>query len=130
MTHGGPILWLTRYITGAPYTAMGVFEVDPASVTLFQHRSGTWRLRLFNDTSHLRDPLLETSAPQTHARNLDVRSRPGDRVRCLHLPRKVGTPQGMTLGNAQVEETPAGNATENRPPGGASEPAGKGETVG
>jgi ribonuclease H / adenosylcobalamin/alpha-ribazole phosphatase len=64
ITHGGPILWLARYITGAPYPAMGVFEVDPASVTVFQKRSGTWRLRLFNDTSHLRDPLLETGAPR------------------------------------------------------------------
>ena len=64
VTHGGPILWLTRHITSAPYPTMAVFEVDPASVTVFQHRSGTWRLRLFNDTSHLRDPLLETSAPR------------------------------------------------------------------
>lgn len=64
VTHGGPILWLTRHITDAPYRAMGVFEVDPTSVTIFQHRSGTWRLRLFNDTTHLRDPLMETSAPR------------------------------------------------------------------
>ncbi len=64
VTHGGPILWLTRHITGAPYPAMGVFEVDPASVTVFQHRNNTWRLRLFNDTSHLSDPLLETGAPR------------------------------------------------------------------
>jgi ribonuclease H / adenosylcobalamin/alpha-ribazole phosphatase len=64
VTHGGPILTLVRKITGAPYPAMGVFEVDPASVTVIQLRGGTWRLRLFNDTSHLRDPLLETAAPR------------------------------------------------------------------
>jgi probable phosphoglycerate mutase len=64
VTHGGPILTMTRKVTGAPYRAMGVFEVDPASVTVIQLRSGTWRLRLFNDVSHLRDPLLETAAPR------------------------------------------------------------------
>ncbi len=64
VTHGGPILWLTRHITGAPYRAMGVLEIDPASITIMQLRGGTWRLRLFNDTSHLRDPLLEMEPPR------------------------------------------------------------------
>lgn len=62
VTHGGPVLWLTRHITGAPHSAMAVFDIDPASVTLFQQRHDTWRLRLFNDTSHLADPLLFGSA--------------------------------------------------------------------
>ena len=64
VTHGGPILWLTRHITGAPYRAMGVLEIDPASITIVQLRSGSWRLRLFNDVTHLRDPLLETAPPR------------------------------------------------------------------
>lgn len=64
VTHGGPILWLARYVTGAPYRAMGVFEIDPASVTVLQHRNNTWRLRQLNDTTHLSDPLMETSAPR------------------------------------------------------------------
>ncbi len=59
VTHGGPVLWLTRHITGAPHSAMGVFDIDPASVTLFQQRGEMWRLRTFNDTSHLRDLLLD-----------------------------------------------------------------------
>jgi broad specificity phosphatase PhoE len=59
VTHGGPVLWLTRHITGAPHTSMAVFDIDPASVTLFQRRGEMWRLRTFNDTSHMRDPLLD-----------------------------------------------------------------------
>jgi hypothetical protein len=43
---------------------MGVFEIDPASVTVLQHRNNTWRLRQLNDTTHLSDPLMETSAPR------------------------------------------------------------------
>lgn len=64
VTHGGPVLWLTRHIVGAPHHAMGVFEVDPASITVMQQRDGRWRLRLFNDTSHLSEPLMETAAPR------------------------------------------------------------------
>jgi probable phosphoglycerate mutase len=64
VTHGGPILWLTRHFAAAPFRSMVVFEVDPASVTVFQSRSGTWRIRTFNDTTHLADPLLETVAPR------------------------------------------------------------------
>jgi broad specificity phosphatase PhoE len=60
VTHGGPVLWMSRHITGAPHEAMAVFDIDPASVTLFQSRGDRWRLRLFNDVSHLRDPLLDT----------------------------------------------------------------------
>lgn len=66
VTHGGPVLWLTRHITGAPHSAMAIFDIDPASVTLFQQRSDTWRLRLFNDTSHLRDPLLDHGAARSN----------------------------------------------------------------
>lgn len=66
VTHGGPILWLSRFITGAPHAAMAVFDIDPASVTLMQSRGDMWRLRLFNDTSHLRDPLLDTSGARSN----------------------------------------------------------------
>jgi len=64
VTHGGPVLWLTRYLVDAPFRSMVVFEVDPASVTVFQSRSDTWRVRTFNDTTHLGDPLLESVAPR------------------------------------------------------------------
>ncbi len=64
VTHGGPILWLTRHLAEAPFRSMVVFEVDPASVTVFQSRSDTWRIRLFNDTTHLADPLMESVAPR------------------------------------------------------------------
>ena len=64
VTHGGPVLWLTRHITGAPHAAMGVFEVDPCSITVIQQRNNTWRLRMFNDTTHLHEPLMETAAPR------------------------------------------------------------------
>lgn len=66
VTHGGPILWLTRHITGAPHSAMAVFDIDPASITLFQSRGDMWRLRLFNDTSHLRDVLLDGSGARSN----------------------------------------------------------------
>jgi len=66
VTHGGPVLWLTRHITGAPHSAMAVFDIDPASVTLFQQRNESWRLRLFNDTSHLADPLREHGAARSN----------------------------------------------------------------
>jgi ribonuclease H / adenosylcobalamin/alpha-ribazole phosphatase len=61
VTHGGIVLRATRHITGAPHSAMGVFDIDPASVTLFQLRGDMWRLRTFNDTSHLSDLLLDDS---------------------------------------------------------------------
>src|SRR4029078_774605 len=60
VTHGGPILWLTRHLAEATFRSMVVFEVDPASVTVFQQRSDTWRIRTFNDTTHLGEPLLES----------------------------------------------------------------------
>jgi len=64
VTHGGPILWLTRHLVEAPFRSMVIFEVDPASVTVFQSRNDTWRVRTFNDTTHLGDPLLESVAPR------------------------------------------------------------------
>ena len=64
VTHGGPILWMSRHVSGAPFRSMIAFEIDPASVTVVQSRSNTWRLRLMNDTSHLSDPLLESAAPR------------------------------------------------------------------
>jgi probable phosphoglycerate mutase len=59
VTHGGPILTLARQITGAPYTAMISFEIEPCSVMIVQQRGDTWRLRSWNDTTHIRDPLLD-----------------------------------------------------------------------
>lgn len=64
VTHGGPILWLTRHFADAPFPSMIVFEVDPASVTVFQSRNETWRIRMFNDTTHLGEPLMESAAPR------------------------------------------------------------------
>jgi hypothetical protein len=45
---------------------MAVFDIDPASITLFQSRGDMWRLRLFNDTSHLRDVLLDASGARSN----------------------------------------------------------------
>ncbi len=64
VTHGGPILWLTRHLADAPFRSMVVFEIDPASVTVFQARGDTWHIRTLNDTTHLGEPLMETAAPR------------------------------------------------------------------
>jgi broad specificity phosphatase PhoE len=64
VTHGGPILTLARQVTKSPYSSMVVFEIDPCSITVVQQRGDLWRLRLWNDTTHLRDPLLDGSAPR------------------------------------------------------------------
>ena len=64
ITHGGPILWLARHVTHAPYQAMVAFEIDTCSITVIQSRRGLWRLRHLNDTSHIRDPLLEGPPPK------------------------------------------------------------------
>lgn len=64
VTHGGPILWLARHVAHAPYSAMIAFEIDPCSVTLLQTRGPLWRIRLLNDTTHVRDPLLDGPPPE------------------------------------------------------------------
>jgi len=62
VTHGGPIIWLGRFLTAAPREAMGVFMVDTASISVVQIADGRRRIRVWNDASHLRDPLLESPA--------------------------------------------------------------------
>jgi probable phosphoglycerate mutase len=60
VTHGGPIIWLGRHLTAAPREAMGVFMIDTASVSVVLIEGGRRRIRVWNDVSHLRDPLLES----------------------------------------------------------------------
>ncbi len=62
--HGGPILWLARHVLQAPYIAMVVLEIDPCSVTLLQSRGRLWRVRMLNDTTHIRDPLMDGVPPE------------------------------------------------------------------
>lgn len=63
VTHGGVILWLARRVVHAPREAMIAFEVDPSSVTILQSRGHLWRIRVLNDTTHLRDPLADGPPP-------------------------------------------------------------------
>ena len=64
VTHGGPILSFLRHAVGGPYHSMFVFEIDPGSVTLLQTRGELLRLRVANDTSHLRDVLRDGPPPE------------------------------------------------------------------
>ncbi len=59
VTHGGPILSLGRYVTKAPREAMDAFLVETASVSVIQMANGRTRIRTWNDTTHLSDPLLD-----------------------------------------------------------------------
>lgn len=59
--HGGPILWLGRLLTGNQAEAMASLFVEPASISVIQLSSGRTRIRLWNDTTHVRDPLLDGS---------------------------------------------------------------------
>lgn len=59
VTHGGPILSLARHVTKAPREAMDAFLVETASVSVIQALDGRVRIRAWNDTSHLSDPLLD-----------------------------------------------------------------------
>lgn len=63
VTHGGVILWLARHVAHAPFEAMIAFEIDPSSITILQSRGPLWRIRVLNDTTHLRDPLAEGPPP-------------------------------------------------------------------
>ena len=58
VTHGGPIMWLSRHVAQGSSIGIFSFEIDPASVTVVQRRGPFWRIKLLNDTTHLRDPLL------------------------------------------------------------------------
>ncbi|HVE91095.1 MAG TPA: histidine phosphatase family protein [Actinomycetota bacterium] len=64
VTHGGPILTLIRQRLQAPYLVLLAVEIDPCSITVFQARRELWRVRLVNDTTHLRDPLLDGPPPK------------------------------------------------------------------
>lgn len=59
VTHGGPILSLARRVTGAPREAMDAFLVETASLSIIQLSSSRVRIRAWNDTTHLTDPLLD-----------------------------------------------------------------------
>lgn len=59
VTHGGPILSLARYVTKAPREAMDAFLVETASVSIIQVSNGRTRIRAWNDTTHLSDPLTD-----------------------------------------------------------------------
>ena len=63
VTHGGVVLTVLRRALGAPYVALIAFEIDPCSVTMVSSRGRLWRVRLVNDTTHLRDPLLDGPPP-------------------------------------------------------------------
>lgn len=81
VTHGGPIIQLARHVTNASRETAATFFVDVASVSVVQVADGRTRIRVWNDTSHFREPLLETDAVPSYSRTtLDERSRPGDRV--------------------------------------------------
>jgi probable phosphoglycerate mutase len=59
VTHGGPILSLARLVTQAPRETMDAFLVETASLSLIQVAGGRVRIRAWNDTTHLADPLLD-----------------------------------------------------------------------
>jgi probable phosphoglycerate mutase len=66
ITHGGPILTLARQITKAPREAMGAFLVETGSISLIRVNDGRSRIRAWNDTTHLADPLMETRVPRPY----------------------------------------------------------------
>ena len=59
--HGGPILMLGRHLTGGSPEAMATLFVEPASISMLQVMDGRRRIRMWNDTTHLRDPLMDGS---------------------------------------------------------------------
>jgi ribonuclease H / adenosylcobalamin/alpha-ribazole phosphatase len=60
VTHGGPIMALVRDLMQIPRATMDGFLVETASLSVLNVRDGRRRLRLWNDTTHLSEPLLET----------------------------------------------------------------------
>lgn len=59
VTHGGPILSLARHVTKAPREAMDAFLVETGSISVIQVNNGRTRIRAWNDTTHLSDPLMD-----------------------------------------------------------------------
>jgi len=64
VTHGGVLLTLARQIVDAPHSSMISFEITPCSVTIVNKQGDRWRLRAWNDTTHIREPLLEHGTPR------------------------------------------------------------------
>lgn len=62
VTHGGPILSLARHVTGAPRQAMDAFLVETGSLSVMHVSNGRVRIRTWNDTTHLADPLTDGRA--------------------------------------------------------------------
>ena len=60
VTHGGPILSLARRVTGSPRATMDAFLVETGSVSVIQLSNSRVRIRAWNDTMHLSDPLLDS----------------------------------------------------------------------
>jgi ribonuclease H / adenosylcobalamin/alpha-ribazole phosphatase len=72
VTHGGPILSLARRVTGAPREAMDAFLVETGSVSVIQLSNSRVRIRAWNDTTHMNDPLLD--GRELPARTITTRS--------------------------------------------------------
>jgi broad specificity phosphatase PhoE len=66
VTHGGAILSLVRRVLGIPREAMDAFLVETGSVSMLHVNDGRKRIRLWNDITHLRDPLTESVAPPSY----------------------------------------------------------------
>ena len=62
VTHGGVIIAFARRIIGIPREAMDAFLVETGSVSMVHVNDGRKRIRLWNDITQQRDPLMETSA--------------------------------------------------------------------
>lgn len=74
VTHGGPILSLARHVTKAPREAMDTFMVETGSLSVIEVANARRRIRAWNDTTHIRDPLLDRDALRPYG-NLTARDR-------------------------------------------------------
>jgi probable phosphoglycerate mutase len=61
VTHGGVIIAFARRIMAIPREAMDTFLVETGSVSMVHVSDGRKRIRLWNDITHQRDPLMETT---------------------------------------------------------------------
>ncbi len=61
VTHGGPIMALTRRLMGIPREAMDAFLVETASLSVITVDHGRRRIRAWNDTTHLGEPLMDAT---------------------------------------------------------------------
>ena len=67
VTHGGAILSLVRRVLGIQRDAMDAFLVETGSLSMLHCSDGRKRIRLWNDITHQRDPLLETTPLPSYA---------------------------------------------------------------